>query len=142
MLRARAARDCARRHARAHRHGRGELVFDLGLDSFHLSLVQPLGLRVGGRHLVLWHHLHWFRADSPPGQGEGGADASRFAVGLNDRVTERTATSVTSFLEGRLFVCTLFFACGFLHQQQHPPSVGRLKPTADAHNVVGPTWVR
>ena len=23
-----------------------------------------------------------------------------------------------------------------------PPSVGRLKPTADARNVVGPTWVR
>ena len=54
MLRARAARDCARRHARSHRHGR----LDFGLDSFHLSLVQPLGLRVGGRHLVLCHHLH------------------------------------------------------------------------------------
>ena len=59
MLRARAARDCARRRARAHRHGRLELVVDLGLDSFHLSLVQPLGDIVGGRyHLVLWHHLH------------------------------------------------------------------------------------
>ena len=42
----------------AHRHGRVELVVDLGLYSFHLSLVQPLGLRVGGWHLVQWHHLH------------------------------------------------------------------------------------
>ena len=43
---------------RAHRHGRVELAVDLGLDSFHLSLVQPLGFRVGGRHLVHWRHLH------------------------------------------------------------------------------------
>eukprot|EP00964_Phaeocystis_antarctica_P069864 scaffold42494_cov57-Phaeocystis_antarctica.AAC.1 len=43
---------------RAHRHGRVELVVDLGLDSFHLSIVgQPLGARAGGRHLVRWHHL-------------------------------------------------------------------------------------
>ena len=44
--------------ARAHRHGRLELAVGLGLDSLHLSLVQPLGLRVGGRHLVQWRHLH------------------------------------------------------------------------------------
>ena len=54
VLRARAVRDCARRCARAHRHGR----VGLGVDSFHLSLVQPLGFRFGGRHLVQWHHLH------------------------------------------------------------------------------------
>ena len=57
-MRARAARDCARRCARAHRHGRVELVVELGLDSFHLSLGQPLGVIVGGRHLVQWRHLH------------------------------------------------------------------------------------
>ena len=49
VLRVRAARDCARRHARVHRHGRVELVVDLGLDRIHLSLVQPLGFRLQGR---------------------------------------------------------------------------------------------
>ena len=52
VLRARAARDCARRRVRAHRHGRVELVVDLGLDRFHWSrIAQPLRVG-GGRHLV------------------------------------------------------------------------------------------
>eukprot|EP00964_Phaeocystis_antarctica_P090677 scaffold58049_cov65-Phaeocystis_antarctica.AAC.1 len=42
---------------RKHRHGRVELVDDLGLDSFYLSLVQPIVVGVGGRHLVQWYHL-------------------------------------------------------------------------------------
>ena len=70
-MRARAARDCARRRMRAHRHGWIELVVNLGLGSFHLSLVRPLGFTVGGRHLVQWHHVHYYvyfsRASGPPG---------------------------------------------------------------------------
>ena len=63
VLRARAARDYTRRRGmRTHRHGRVGLVDDLGLDSFHLSLVQPLGVRVGGRHLVQWYHLRGLMA--------------------------------------------------------------------------------
>ena len=73
-MRARAARDCARRRMRAHRHGGIELVVDLGLDSFHLSLVRPLGFTVGGRHLVHWHHVHYFSraggGGGPPGRRE------------------------------------------------------------------------
>ena len=73
-MRARAARDCARRRMRAHRHGRIELVVDLGLDRFHLSLVRPLGFTVGGRHLVHWHHVHYYvyfsRAGGLPGRGQ------------------------------------------------------------------------
>ena len=54
MLRAKVARDFARQRAPTHRHYRLELFADLGLDSFHLDIVRPLGFRVGGRHLV--HH--------------------------------------------------------------------------------------
>ena len=78
MLRARAVRDGAGRRARAYRHGRVEIVVNLGLDSFHLSLVQPLGVRVGGRHhLVLWHHLYDFGGLMARREGEMGADAKR-----------------------------------------------------------------
>ena len=70
VLRARAARDCARRRARAHRHGRVELVVDLGLDRIHLSLVQPLGFRLQGRRPAsgaLASSSVASRADAPPG---------------------------------------------------------------------------
>ena len=47
MLRERAARDYVRRRVRAHRHGRVERIV-------HGSLVaRPLGVRGGGRHLLL-----------------------------------------------------------------------------------------
>ena len=47
-----------RRRPSAHRHGRvDELVVDRAVDSFHWSLVQPLVLRGGGRHLVQWRLL-------------------------------------------------------------------------------------
>ena len=52
-------RKCARWRVCAHRHGRVELfVVDLGLDRFYLRLVQLLGARVGGRHLVQWNHVN------------------------------------------------------------------------------------
>ena len=58
VLRARAhTRDSVRRRAIAHRHGRGDLVVDGGLDRFHWRLVRPLGFRDGGRHLAQWHLL-------------------------------------------------------------------------------------
>ena len=41
----------------AHRHGRGDLAVDGGLDSFHWGLVQSLGVRDGGGHLVQWRLL-------------------------------------------------------------------------------------
>ena len=68
MLRARLGRKgFAQRYARVHRHGSVELVVNLGLDSFHLGLVaQPLGIRVGGRHLVQRHHLLLLEGDGDP----------------------------------------------------------------------------
>ena len=71
----RAVRDGAGPCARAHRHGRVEIVVHLGLEK---SLVQPLGVRVGGRHhLVLWHHLYDFGGLMARREGEMGADAKR-----------------------------------------------------------------
>ena len=31
-------------------------LMHLGVDSFHWSLARPLGVKVGGWHLVQWHH--------------------------------------------------------------------------------------
>ena len=68
LVRARAARDSVRRRASAHRHGRGDLAVDGGLDSFHWKLVRPLGFRDGGGHLVQWRLFDYVsRSDEPAG---------------------------------------------------------------------------
>ena len=68
VLRARAARDSVRRRASAHRHGRGDLAVDGGLDSFHWKLGRPLSFRDGGGHLVQWRLLDYVsRSEEPAG---------------------------------------------------------------------------
>ena len=64
-----------------------------------------------------------------------GAAGGRF---LDARLTVTTARKIQNGLRGT----PVLGAAPTPTPMRLPPSVGRLKPTADARNVVGPTWVR